>query len=321
MKLHELKEAFAERSLRHSLSCIEKGDLQALAALEALGLDKVPKEKRRVVAEAFYSQAKVLLGKAAFEEAIGSLKLAHTLQPENHLLAERVSLLQRTEAHCAPVRRRLSLQNLQRDLAVPCNKRRCECNSHFQIAICQGVIEDSFVHKHTIHGVIIYTVGPYHSRSHAGKWTKLLKAVKHAPFKAEPLKPMADILADFIVEKTPLLGLVDVIVPVPPSPAKFAERGFAPNDIVSERLGGRLALPVRKALVRKDGISTKEASDAQLAGQFEVRQSEGRRLAGLSVLLVEDIWTAGRTIPICAGKLRTFGPKNVYAVALGRTRG
>jgi predicted amidophosphoribosyltransferase len=183
------------------------------------------------------------------------------------------------------------------------------------------VLEGGFVRRHTVRGVVIYTVGPYHSRSYSGKWTKLLKRVKHAPYDAEPIKPMADIMADFIAEQTPLLGEADVLVPIPPSPAKYAERGFAPNDIVADRVGARLAIPVWKVLVRRDGIDTKEASDAQLAAQFEARAPVGKRLSGLTVLLIEDIWTAGRTIPICARKLTQFQPAGVCAVALARTEG
>lgn len=132
---------------------------------------------------------------------------------------------------------------------------------------------------------------------------------------------MADVLADFILEDTQILQDVDVIVPVPASPSKFAARGFAPTDVVAKRLGRRLALPVRIALVRKNGAPTQDASDTDLAAQFEARAAEGKRLAGLSVLLVEDIWTRGRTIPICAAKLRAFKPRNVVAVALGLTQG
>jgi predicted amidophosphoribosyltransferase len=38
-------------------------------------------------------------------------------------------------------------------------------------------------------------------------------------------------------------------------------------------------------------------------------------------LLVEDIWTWGRTIPISAHKLISAGARNVVALALGKTEG
>jgi predicted amidophosphoribosyltransferase len=132
---------------------------------------------------------------------------------------------------------------------------------------------------------------------------------------------MADVLADFIFEQTPLLRSADVLVPIPAAPRKFAARGFAPNDIVAKRLSMRLALPVYDVLRRVDGIDTRDATDAELSRQFVADKARPVDLRGYSVVLIEDIWTRGRTIPICAARLRALGAETVSAVALARTRG
>jgi len=132
---------------------------------------------------------------------------------------------------------------------------------------------------------------------------------------------MADIAADFLFEQPGVLDIVDVVVPVPPSTEKFVNRGFAPNDVLSRRISQRLALPFRPILLRKTGLATRVATMQELSRQFEVHESDARAVRDLCVLLVEDIWTWGRTIPVCGQVLTSVGVKSVIAVALGKTGG
>ncbi len=320
MDLRDLGKAFTERALRQALGRAEVGDRAALDTLVSLGLEKIPAEKQVSLANQYYTLAKELIAGGDVARASVALEAAHRLQRDNQLYIERARLL-REVVLPGSVKWRGSLHDLQRELAEICNRTPCICVSHFEIARCRGVLGEGFPAKQVVKGITIYSLGPYHSRSYRGKWTKLLKAVKHAPFDQRPLKPMADIAADFLRESTRVLAGVDVIVPIPPAPAKFNERGFAPNDIWANRLSLRCGVPVRKALLRRDGTATRDASDEELDEQFQVKTSVGRNLGGLSILLVEDIWTWGRTIPICAAKLLACGATDVEAIALGHTKG
>jgi predicted amidophosphoribosyltransferase len=102
---------------------------------------------------------------------------------------------------------------------------------------------------------------------------------------------MADILADFVQDETPLLNSADAIVPIPAAPGKYVARGFAPNDLVAQRISQRLALPVYDVLRRRDGNDTLHATYQDLADQFTADAARARRLRGLTIILVEDIWT------------------------------
>lgn len=324
MKLRDFKEigkAFSDRFVEQLIASAEAGNIDSVTKLYQLDVSLVPKDKRLGVARALYSYSKRQLALQDLNGSIKFLKQAQICDPQNQLFLARIDLLRAAIRSRDTVQWRLSLHKLQRDLRLLCNKGDCRCQSHFQIATCKGLIDGDFAFRRVARDLVIYTLGAYHARSYRGGWTKLLKAIKHFPYRSETLEPMADILADFIIEATPLLGDVDVLVPIPPSTRKFAERRFAPNDIVASRLSTRLALPVRRVLLRHDGPDTEGASDAELATQFEVGASQGKALANLSVLLVEDIWTRGRTLPICAGKLQQFQPKSVFAVALAKTGG
>jgi predicted amidophosphoribosyltransferase len=171
-----------------------------------------------------------------------------------------------------------------------------------------------------------YTLSAYHAWTKAGTVTRALKVAKGGMRPREDisktglLEAMAEIASDFILEKTELAKAVDVLVPIAPSPEKLVKReGLAPNDIVAMRLSQRLALPVWKAVTRATGRPTREASEDELSKQFSVPVPFGRRLKGLTILLVEDIWTLGRTIPICAKKLREFEPEQIFAIALAHS--
>jgi predicted amidophosphoribosyltransferase len=266
-------------------------------------------------------RAAYMFGKAAldagdFRRACQAFQLAAHL-PGALVAPQRLKILREVAAIRAnSVLWRASLIEMQRTLAMVCHEQRCECNSHFEIARCRGLIGNGL--HHVLGSVEVHTVDGYHPYNPAHPWTKLLRRIK-AGHEVDLLASVTDILADFLFETTDVLRYVDIIVPVPPSTEKFVNRGFAPNDVVAAGLTTRLALPSMQVLVRSAGPPTREATDEELSKQFGV--SNKLNLKGLTVLLVEDIWTWGRTIPICAAKLSEHGAVGVYAAALGKTVG
>jgi hypothetical protein len=318
VRLHDLKDLLERHRLAAVVAQIESGLLPTLEDLEALELQKVPQEKRGMVARAFYMQAKATLGRGELCSAVPQFRSAHQLEPHNSVYTERLRLLEMAVAHHRVFTGRMRLLDMQRELGLVCVRAPCVCDTLFRIAKCRGAIDGGFPQRRSIGGIVTYTVGPYYARFPHGKWTGFLKQVKHQ-FNRELIEPLAEVVATFILFETPLMASADILVPIPPSTGKFSERGFAPNDLVAVYLQTRLGLPVCSALRRKSGIPTREASDEELASQFEMKVSAGKKLKGLSILLLEDIWTTGRTIAVCAEKLRVFGPEQILAVAVGKT--
>lgn len=318
--LHDLKSILERQRLAAAIARIERGLLPAVEDLEALELPKVPQDKRGMVARAFYMQAKSALGSGELSSAVPQFRSAHELEPRNPVYVERLRLLEKAVAHDRAFTGRMRLLDMQRELGLVCVRTPCMCDTLFRIATCRGAIDGGFPKKRSIGGIVTYTVGPYYARFPHGKWTGFLKQVKHQ-FNRELVEPLAEVMATFILFETPLMASADILVPIPPSTGKFSERGFAPNDLVAAYLRTRLGLPVCSALQRKSGTPTREATDEELAAQFEMKASAGEKLKGLSILLLEDIWTTGRTIAVCAEKLRVFGPEQILAVALGKTSG
>ena len=148
--------------------------------------------------------------------------------------------------------------------------------------------------------------------------TKVLHAFKfrgHA-FLAEPL---GELLASVLQARRD--AGFDVVVPVPMTRAKERKRGYNQAALLARSLSGPVGLRVGEPLLRKLTDRRPQAElkkgdrRANVAGTFEADD----RVAGLSVLLVDDICTTGETLSACAGALRKAGAADVAAVTVART--
>jgi hypothetical protein len=273
VRLQDLKDILERQRLAAVIAQIERGLPPAVEDLEALELQKVPQEKRGMVARAFYTQAKTTLGRGDLSSALPQFRSAHELEPHNSLYVERFKLLEQAVAFHWAFTDRLGLLDMQRELGLVCVRKPCPCDTLFRIGRCRGALEESFCHSRLAGSIATFTVGPYYARFPRGKWTGFLKQVKKPPFNRELIEPLAEILATFILFETPVLATADILVPIPPSTGKFGDRGFAPNDLLATYLRRRLGLPVCSALRRTSGTPTREATDEELAAQFEIRSS------------------------------------------------
>jgi predicted amidophosphoribosyltransferase len=302
------------------LDRVELGNLDAIRETLALDGSHIPVKRKAAVAESFYQASKAVLAEKQFGSARRFMSKSLELDGKNWLYQQRVALLNRiVEPGCFEWT--LKTGETRAALQLRCPKDVCTCTTHLEIAECRKALESNFEHETFLcnplgfDGVLVYTVGHYFAYTRRTRWTRWLKELKGS-CRREFVEPLANILADVVYERTTVLKTADILVPVPPDPQKYEKRGFAPNDDMAMVLSGRFAMPVRKAILRR-GSDTRRSSWEVLAEQFSVERSEVQHVASRNVLLVEDIWTKGRTIPICADKLREAGAKEVLAVALG----
>jgi predicted amidophosphoribosyltransferase len=317
MKLRELGDAYERLQLGAALESAATCAPDLIPRVQHLRPTAIPVAQRATLAGGLYCLGKKAIGGNNFDQALTAFRLAHNLVPNRLLFQDRAKLLESAIGERKLVPWRGSLISLQRKLGIVCTKKSCTCTSHAQIARCRGLLRPLQDERD---GITIYTLAPYYSRWMGDHWTRLLKAVKKQ-FQADLLEPIADIGADFLIESTDVLKHLDVVVPIPPSIEKFGARGFAPNDIVARRIGARLAMPFISVLCRTQGPGTRKATAEELEAEFKVSASGQYGVSGLGVLLIEDIWTWGRTIPICARKLVNEGARSVVALALGKTEG
>jgi predicted amidophosphoribosyltransferase len=102
----------------------------------------------------------------------------------------------------------------------------------------------------------------------------------------------------------------DALVPVPTSRERMRDIGYDPAELLTRVAGRRLRLPVVEALTRLPS-----------AGPFAARAFDGRRtsrVAGRSLVLVDDVVVSGTTLATCAAALLAAGARAVSAVTVAR---
>ncbi|MBP5291302.1 MAG: ComF family protein [Lachnospiraceae bacterium] len=111
----------------------------------------------------------------------------------------------------------------------------------------------------------------------------------------------------------------DGIIPVPVHISRLRFRGYNQAQVVAERLGELLSLPVYdKALIRtKKTVAQKELNAVQRMRNLMSAMETGPGAKNLrKVLLVDDIYTTGSTMEACTRVLRAAGVQEVMPVCV-----
>ena len=111
----------------------------------------------------------------------------------------------------------------------------------------------------------------------------------------------------------------DGIVPVPVHISRLRFRGYNQAQVVAERLGEMLSLPVfDKALLRtRKTVAQKELNAAQRMRNLMSVMKAGIEARGLRrVILVDDIYTTGSTMEACTRVLMAAGVEAVMPVCI-----
>lgn len=120
-------------------------------------------------------------------------------------------------------------------------------------------------------------------------------------------------------------GAPTVLVPMPLSAQRLAERGYNQSALLANHLGKSLQLPVlHDALVRHQhterlmGLDA-DAREQHIRGAFAVQPPEGRALRGRHVALIDDVLTTGATANEAARTLWQSGAREVSVWVVART--
>ena len=116
---------------------------------------------------------------------------------------------------------------------------------------------------------------------------------------------------------------MDVVVPVPLHRRRLRERGYNQAALLAKEIGASVDLPVIddvllriKSTMPQVGLGAAQRRD-NVKGAFRCTNTS---LAGLSVLLADDVCTTGATLEACSAALRDTGVKLVWGLVLARER-
>ncbi|MBI5137816.1 MAG: ComF family protein [Nitrospirae bacterium] len=119
----------------------------------------------------------------------------------------------------------------------------------------------------------------------------------------------------------PFLG-VDLVAPVPLHPRRLRERGFNQAGRLARAVAARLGVAVADDLLARHGAATSQVGLSRarrlenVRGVFRVPRPQ--RVAGRTVLLVDDVMTTGATAHACAAALVRAGARRVVVWAVAR---
>lgn len=116
---------------------------------------------------------------------------------------------------------------------------------------------------------------------------------------------------------------IDLIVPIPLSPERYAARGYNQSERLGAVLAARLGVPLDTTSLQRtrDTMSQVGLSGAErrhnVAGAFA---AAGQTLHGRHVLLIDDVYTTGATLDAAAVALLAAGADTVSGYCLARAK-
>jgi ComF family protein len=113
---------------------------------------------------------------------------------------------------------------------------------------------------------------------------------------------------------------VAALVPVPLARARLRERGFNQAELIAEGIGATLRIRVRRRwLARtKETLPQSELSASERQGNVRHAFAASDAVAGVHVVVVDDVLTTGATASECARALLDAGARRVGVVTVAR---
>lgn len=138
-------------------------------------------------------------------------------------------------------------------------------------------------------------------------------------FKYNGAIEMADFFGGLMSKRMEEYGEnIDCITYVPLHSEREQERGYNQSEILADKIGEIMGIPVKDLLIRKRKTQSQYKLKAQerhinVKNAFEVK---GTGIYGKNILLIDDIFTTGSTGDACSEVLRAAGAKIIIFLTL-----
>ena len=167
---------------------------------------------------------------------------------------------------------------------------------------------------------LLGAAGPYDD----GALAALIHALKFRGI-AAAAEPLAGILADYAAERLRLDLANAIVTPLPLSANRQRSRGFNQSALIARRFAAALDLPLEEHLLRRivhrkpqsetDGILERLEN---VRGCFAADAANARKIAGATLLLIDDVVTSGTTLTEASTVLKANSAKKIIALAVAK---
>lgn len=132
---------------------------------------------------------------------------------------------------------------------------------------------------------------------------------------------LSEKLISFVKDNSGILDGISLITFVPLHEGWLHKRDYNHSGILAAALSAKFMIPAANTLektigTRRQNELSREERLTNLTGSF--RPLDKSPVAGLNVLLVDDVMTTGATLNECAKALKTGGAKEVHCLTLAR---
>jgi ComF family protein len=161
---------------------------------------------------------------------------------------------------------------------------------------------------------------------YAAPWSTLIARLKFQG-RSELGAPLGRLLADAVkaTSRARHQPWPDLVLPVPLSARRLAERGFNQSCLIARACAAELKLPCKHQVLRRVQHTERlmsmsaEARALALDGAFDVPPELAEQVAGRHVALVDDVLTTGATMDAASLALREAGAHSISAWVVAKT--
>ncbi|MCD6442090.1 ComF family protein [bacterium] len=153
---------------------------------------------------------------------------------------------------------------------------------------------------------------------------KIIKAFKYPPYIKSLKKVLSSILITAIQKFPNDISYLKknnfVLIPIPLSQLKLAQRGFNQSELLAIELSQKLSLKYQPQLLKKNKNSKSQTNlnfdqrKANVQNVFVVKSNN----CPPNIILVDDICTTGATLQAASHALRQAGAKEIWAFVIAK---
>lgn len=135
-------------------------------------------------------------------------------------------------------------------------------------------------------------------------------------------QPLAQALGETLANYWSVLNLPAVlVVPVPLSRERQADRGYNQAELIAEMFAGAAGLPTARGGLRRRRDTPSQVGLSAVERWENVRdafEARAEQVAGRRIILVDDVFTTGATLEASARALLLAGVLEVYGLTVAR---